>query len=105
MVHLSGIYLLRLKGQEISEETQVESAFLHQIMERNEEVESAETPEEILQINRENKATISELVGKLAAAFKTEDLSAAKNILIRMKYFVSIEQQIKDIIRKMGIVE
>lgn len=96
--------MLGLKGYELPEKTDIESTFLHEIMERNEEVENADTPDEILRLEKENKAILAELQHKLNEALKTDDHDAAIKVLVRMKYFISIEEQIKSVIRNMNIV-
>lgn len=97
--------MLNLKGLELEEKTQLESKFLIEIMERNEEVENASTPEEILEIEKNNKGILAALQKELNESFKNEDLAAAKSILIKMKYYDSINNQIKSIIRRMNIVK
>ncbi|XP_077298508.1 iron-sulfur cluster co-chaperone protein HscB-like protein, mitochondrial [Arctopsyche grandis] len=99
-----GTYILQLKGHELPEKTDLESGFLHEIMERNEEVECADTPEEILRIEREIKSILVRLQNELNDALITDDFSAAIKTLVQMKYYISIEDQIKNVIRSMNIV-
>ncbi|CAG9791518.1 unnamed protein product [Diatraea saccharalis] len=99
-----GIYMLKLRGQEIPENSEVgDQAFLMEIMEKNEEVENAETDEEIMKLNKENKAKISDLQKLVSRAFFDGDMKRVKKLLIRMKYYTSIDQQIQAMIRRKGI--
>lgn len=97
--------MLSLKGYELPEKTDLESTFLHEIMERNEEVENADSPDEILRLEQENKIILTELQDKLNNALKIDDNDAAIKVLVRMKYYISIEEQIKNVIRNMRIVK
>ncbi|XP_013189578.2 iron-sulfur cluster co-chaperone protein HscB [Amyelois transitella] len=99
-----GIYMLKLKGKSIPETTEVDNAFLMEIMEKNEEVENAETEEEIMKLNQENKAVINDLQKKVSAAFFEGDLEKVVKLLSEMKYYTSIDSQIQGMIRNKGII-
>ncbi|RVE46901.1 hypothetical protein evm_008462 [Chilo suppressalis] len=100
-----GIYMLKLRGQEMPENSEIgDQAFLMDIMEKNEEVENAETDEEIVRLNKENKAIINELQKSISRAFFDGDLNTVTKLLIRMKYYTSIDNQIQSIIRRKGII-
>ncbi|KAL0818336.1 hypothetical protein ABMA28_008815 [Loxostege sticticalis] len=99
-----GIYMLKLRGKEIPENTEVDQGFLMKIMEKNEEVENAETEEEIMKLNKENKAMIKDLQKKLSTAFFDGDLKRVTKLLSIMKYYTSIDSQIQAAIRSKGII-
>ncbi|CAG5047741.1 unnamed protein product [Parnassius apollo] len=99
-----GIYMLHLRGKEIPENTEIDQQFLMMIMEKNEEVENAETEEEIMKLNKENKAIIKELQKKLSKAFFDGDLKIVTKLLSQMKYYTSIDNQIQTVIRNKGII-
>ncbi|XP_063628830.1 iron-sulfur cluster co-chaperone protein HscB [Cydia splendana] len=100
-----GIYMLRLSGKEIPEETEVkDQAFLMMIMEKNEEVENAETEEEIMKLNKENKELMNQLQKQVSQAFNDGDLKLVLKLLSQMKYYTSIDQQIRNLIRSKGII-
>ncbi|XP_045770354.1 trypsin, alkaline C-like [Maniola jurtina] len=82
-----GVYMLRLRGKEIPENTEADQEFLMKIMEKNEEVEEANTEEEIMKLNRENKAIIQDLQKKLSRAFFDGDLKRVTKLLTYMKYY------------------
>lgn len=96
--------MLKLRGKEIPENTEVDHEFLMQIMEKNEEVENAETEEEIMNLNKENKAVIKELQKQLSTAFFDGDMKRVTKLLSRMKYYTSIDSQIQAAIRSKGII-
>ncbi|XP_047538040.1 iron-sulfur cluster co-chaperone protein HscB isoform X2 [Vanessa atalanta] len=98
-----GIYMLRLRGKEIPENTQLDQEFLFKIMEKNEEVENADTEEEIMRLNKENKAVIKDLQKQLSIAFFDGDLKRVLHLLSHMKYYASIDNQIQAAIRNKGI--
>ncbi|PZC80616.1 hypothetical protein B5X24_HaOG214183 [Helicoverpa armigera] len=99
-----GIYMLRLRGKEIPENTEVDQAFLMQIMEKNEEVENAETEEEIMALNAENKKQIKTLQKQVSTAFFDGDMKRVIRLLGVMKYYTSIDNQIQSSIRNKGII-
>ncbi|XP_064074259.1 iron-sulfur cluster co-chaperone protein HscB [Vanessa tameamea] len=98
-----GIYMLRLRGKEIPENTQLDQEFLFKIMEKNEEVENADTEEEIMRLDKENKAVIKDLQKQLSTAFFDGDLKRVLHLLSHMKYYTSIDNQIQTAIRNKGI--
>lgn len=94
-----------MRGKEIPEETEVnDQAFLMMIMEKNEEVENAETAEDILNLNMENKELINKLQKDVSQAFYDGDLQLVIKLLSQMKYYTSIDQQIQNLIRSKGII-
>ncbi|GLV36783.1 Heat shock protein cognate 20 [Carabus blaptoides fortunei] len=101
-----GLHLLSLKGETINEsDKNDDKEFLLEIMELNEEVEEANTPEELLNLNKKNRQVLVEITQELSKAFKTDNIFEAKKVLIRMKYYTSIATQINSILREKGIVE
>ena len=100
----TGIYMLHLRGKEIPENTQIDQTFLMEIMEKNEEVENADTEEEIMKLNKENKQVIKTLQKQLSIAFFDGDLKKVTHLLGRMKYYTSIDSQIQTAIRNTGII-
>lgn len=99
-----GIYMLRLRGKDIPENTEVDQEFLMQIMEKNEEVENAETEEEIMALNKENKSKIKNLQKQVSNAFFDGDIKRVIKLLSVMKYYTSIDNQIQASIRSKGII-
>lgn len=96
--------MLQLRGKDIPEKTEVDQKFLMKIMEKNEEVESAETEEEIMNLNEENKNKIQSLQKQLSTAFFEGDLKRVTKLLTQLKYYTSIDNQIQSVIRSKGII-
>ncbi|XP_022115068.1 iron-sulfur cluster co-chaperone protein HscB [Pieris rapae] len=99
-----GIYMLKLKGKQIDENLETDPAFLMEIMEKNEEVENAETEAEIMKLNKEIKSIIQDLQKKLSTAFFDGDMKKVMKLLGQMKYYSSIYNQIQNSIRTKGII-
>ncbi|XP_027627389.1 iron-sulfur cluster co-chaperone protein HscB, mitochondrial isoform X2 [Tupaia chinensis] len=76
-----GLYLLKLRGIEISEGTdfEMDGQFLLEIMEINEKLAEAQ-----------NEAAMEEIESTV-----TDDFKKAKEILTKMRYFSNIEEKIK----------
>ncbi|KAI5638731.1 dnaJ domain-containing protein [Phthorimaea operculella] len=94
-----GIYMLRLRGKDLPEKTEVDQDFLMDIMEKNEEVENAKTEQEIMELNQENKIKIKELQKQVSQAFFDGDMKRVIRLLGFMKYYTSIDSQIQNVIR------
>ncbi|KAJ2940154.1 hypothetical protein O0L34_g11719 [Tuta absoluta] len=99
-----GIYMLNLRGKDLPEKTEVDQEFLMDIMEKNEEVEKAETEQQIMELNQENKMKIKELQKQVSQAFFDGDMKRVIRLLGFMKYYTSIDSQIKSVIRSKGII-
>ncbi|XP_075216096.1 iron-sulfur cluster co-chaperone protein HscB-like protein, mitochondrial [Lycorma delicatula] len=98
-----GLYLLKLKGNVGGEEmVQMDSTFLMEIMEKNEEVEATFDSEKINELYKVNKETINSLIGNLSKAFNEDDIAAAREILTKLKYYSSIDTKIKQMKEKLG---
>ncbi|CAK9830857.1 Iron-sulfur cluster co-chaperone protein HscB [Anthophora retusa] len=102
-----GLYMLKLNGITISEETDnVHAEFLMEIMEKNEEIEDAGDDEEkIKKLMQKNETVLNSLTMKIANAFKQNDIKEAEVLLIQMKYYDSINSKLKKLKHDLGIVE
>ncbi|EFN89606.1 iron-sulfur cluster co-chaperone protein HscB, mitochondrial [Harpegnathos saltator] len=102
-----GLYMLQLKGVSIPEETtSLNPEFLMEIMERNEEIESAiEDKNKILELAKKSKEELDTLSRQVAEAFHKEDIEAATEMLTRMKYYDSINNRLKKLKHDLGIIE
>lgn len=96
--------MLRLRGLEIPEKTELDNDFLMEIMEINEQVEEAETEDDILKLNKKNQHMINELQRQLSGAFFDGDMKRVLQLLTRLKYYTSIDNQIQSVIRSKGII-
>lgn len=102
-----GLYMLQLKGISIPEgTTNLNPEFLMEIMEHNEEIENAMgDKDKILKLAKESKKVLDTLSKKVAEAFNKEDIETATKILIKMKYYDSIDNRLKRLKHDLGIVE
>nr|XP_057927199.1 iron-sulfur cluster co-chaperone protein HscB [Doryrhamphus excisus] len=93
-----GLYMLELKGMRIDEGTDsgADAEFLMELMEINEALEEARTPEEADKISRDTKGKLLGLTEKIDAALRAGELQAAKALLAQMKYFSNIEEKVKE---------
>lgn len=102
-----GLYILKLNNITIPEEIDSKNAeFLMEIMEENEKIESAlKDHEKIKKLVKENESMLNNLSMKVSDAFLDNDVEKAKMLLIRMKYYGSIQVRLKQLKHDLGIVE
>ncbi|KAH0956569.1 hypothetical protein HN011_003821 [Eciton burchellii] len=102
-----GLYMLQLEGISIPEgTTNLNPDFLMEIMERNEEIENAMgDKDKILKLTKKSKELLDILSKQVAEAFSKEDIKTATMILIKMKYYNSIDNRLKKLKHDLGIVE
>ncbi|XP_011298586.1 iron-sulfur cluster co-chaperone protein HscB, mitochondrial isoform X1 [Fopius arisanus] len=102
-----GIYLLKLKNLTIPEgTTSLDPMFLMEIMERNEEVQdAANNKDKIKKLVVKNHTILEELSRKASEAFHNNELEEAKKILVKMKYYASLDERLKKIKQDLGIVD
>jgi len=102
-----GMYMLQLKGISIPEgTTSLNPEFLIEIMERNEEIENAiKDNDKVLKLAKESKELLNTMSKQVAQAFDKEDIETATRILIKMKYYDTIDNKLKKLKHDLGIVE
>lgn len=89
-------YMLELHDVHVPEEnTSDDPELLLDIMEKNEDVENCETKEELNEVLEEMQETISKMYEIFENYLKDENLEHSRNILIKMRYYTSIENNIK----------
>ncbi|XP_077996342.1 iron-sulfur cluster co-chaperone protein HscB-like [Glandiceps talaboti] len=92
-----GLYMLELKGMSIEEDDSVvDKEFLFEIMEMNEQIADTQNTKDLLQLEEVNRGRLDQLVQSLSNAFRNDNYVKAKEILRKMKYFVNIEDKIKE---------
>lgn len=98
-------YLLQMNGVPIPEDNSVlDAEFLMEMMEKNEEIEEAESEDLLLEYLQKNQEEIKDLLPELEDAFTTGYFEQAVRTLIRMRYLYSIENSIKTKGQKLGFV-
>ena len=97
--------MLQLNGITIGEEnTSVDKAFLMEMMERNEEVESANTKRQLADLLTRVQRDRFKCVQALEASLGGNDLEKAKANVITLRYLISLENSIKDRGHDLGFV-
>ncbi|XP_059920637.1 iron-sulfur cluster co-chaperone protein HscB isoform X2 [Gadus macrocephalus] len=98
-----GLYMLELEGMALEEgsDSGADPSFLMELMELNEAVEDAQTPEEADRIGRDTKVKLEELTDQIDGALNRGEHEAAKALLIRMKYFATVEEKVKEQLSKL----
>ncbi|XP_028312699.1 iron-sulfur cluster co-chaperone protein HscB isoform X1 [Gouania willdenowi] len=93
-----GLYMLELEGMGIDEGTEsgADSDFLMELMEINEALHEAQTPDEASKIGHDMKARLVELTEQIDTALQKGELQAAKALLAQMKYYTNIEEKVKE---------
>lgn len=67
-----------------------------EVMEAQEAVEEAQREEEVEALKGENAVRIGEAEEKMGVAFEKGDVEAAKKECLRLKYWVSLEQVLRN---------
>ncbi|XP_049434035.1 iron-sulfur cluster co-chaperone protein HscB [Epinephelus fuscoguttatus] len=93
-----GLYMLELEGMRIDDGTDsgADSEFLMELMEINEALDEAQTPEEANKIGQDTKGKLAVLTEEIDAALLKGELQAAKVLLAQMKYYANIEEKVKE---------
>ncbi|XP_045390331.1 iron-sulfur cluster co-chaperone protein HscB isoform X1 [Lemur catta] len=92
-----GLYLLKLRGIQISEGTdyEMDRQFLMEIMEINEKLAEAQSEAAMKEIESIVRAKQKECTDNVSRAFEQDDFEGAKEILTKMRYFSNVEEKIK----------
>lgn len=100
-----GLYMLDIKGVSIDDDSgKMDKAFLLDVLEKNEEVENIKDEEALQKLLQSNSNEITKYIKSASNAFKANNLEMAREVLMKMKYFVNIENEIKKKKSEMGIV-
>ena len=104
-----GVYLLSINGAEIEEGTNPDlgNDFLMELMELNEEVDSAREAAEVEKLMKKVERVVGSMERELSEAFSggcfaasstytAVDLSEAKLILEKMKFFINFQEKLRD---------
>lgn len=95
--------MLEICGAPLQEnEIQMDPEFLMEIMELNEEIVELESESLLMEIYEENQMILKELIKKVSDAFQADNFSEAKTVLARMKYYVNIDEKVKDALQHHG---
>ncbi|KAF2463012.1 Co-chaperone Hsc20 [Lindgomyces ingoldianus] len=87
-------YLLSLRGIDVHEDetAKVEDPeLLMEVLETREQIEEAETEEDLVGMKTDNERRIGESVKVLEGAFERDDVDRAKSEAVRLRYWVNIK--------------
>lgn len=90
-------YLLSLRGVDVAEDETLkieEPDLLMLVLEAREEIEDAESEEDLVEPRKVNDERIRESEEALDKAFSTDDIEAAKKEAVRMRYWVNIKDSL-----------
>ena len=68
-----------------------------EVMEINEEIMDADTPDSLQPIQMSNDVNIKQCVSEISKAFSSDNIEKAKEWTIKLKYFSNINDKIIDI--------
>lgn len=99
--YIRGLYLLELNGLTIDEKDTLMDApeFLEGMWALRESIEGASASGDTIalqQLQTTNTVNLDKVSDEVGACFESADYAAAKEGLARMKYFVNIEELLKD---------
>lgn len=93
------LYILNLHGLAIDEDSRdMSGEFLMEVLELNERIGEGST-EDIKEIEKEINSKIDSCVALLGEAFSQKNYAKARDIAIRMKYYVNVESKVKTFYR------
>ena len=74
----------------------METEFLADMMELNEQVLEAGSASQLAELQQTNTAVLNKLFVQLSIAFKQKQLPQAKMILTKAKYYNTVDEKIKE---------
>ncbi|TQV96824.1 co-chaperone protein HscB [Cordyceps javanica] len=90
-------YLLALRGVDVAGDERMrldEPALLATVLEAREDIEDARDEADLAAVRAANEARIADGEEALEAAFRRDDVDAAKNEAVRMRYWVNIRESL-----------
>lgn len=95
-----GLYMLRLSEDKLEHETQIAASdFLGEILEVNEAISEADSPDDVAVVGAENQRKMDDLVSRISAAFKQSDHAEARELLLRLKYYSNVAEKVKNVLQ------
>ncbi|TIB29800.1 hypothetical protein E3P86_03616 [Wallemia ichthyophaga] len=91
------VYLLELNGIEIAESDSIhDSTLLMDMLELREQLEDAQSEEEVTQLRHDNGQSIQQTTHLISQAFENNDLESAKNLTIKLRYLCNLDVAARD---------
>lgn len=92
-------YLLHLHGVDLTDESikhELDPELLLEVMEERERLAEAEEGEQLKAIAEENQARMDTTLDDISIAFKNSDIVAARDAIIRLKYWSSLHHALEE---------
>lgn len=92
-------YLLSLRGIDVAEDETAkveDQELLMQVLESQEEIESAESEKDLEPLKETNDERLEQCVRTLEKAFEGDDIETAKREAVRLRYWTNIRDGIRD---------
>jgi molecular chaperone HscB len=77
-------------------EAEGDEEMLMDVMEAREAAEEATSDEEVEKLRAENRVKMEKVIGTLSKAFEDDDLEKAKKEVVRLGYWVSVEDRLRE---------
>ncbi|KAL1604116.1 molecular chaperone [Paraconiothyrium brasiliense] len=90
-------YLLSLRGIEVAEDETAkvdDPELLMEVLDAREQIEEAESEEDLVEMKRENEARIASSVKVLEEAFARDDVQGAKSEAVKLRYWINIKESL-----------
>ncbi|CAI6332098.1 unnamed protein product [Periconia digitata] len=90
-------YLLSLRGIEVAEDetAKVEDPdLLMEVLETREEIEEAQSEEDLVQMKTKNEERVEKSVKVLEEAFEKDDMDTAKSEAVKLRYWINIKESL-----------
>ncbi|KAF1959183.1 Co-chaperone Hsc20 [Byssothecium circinans] len=90
-------YLLSLRGIEVAEDETAkvdDPKLLMEVLEAREQIEEAESEEDLVEMKAENEGRIEKSVKLLEEAFAKDDIEGAKSEAVKLRYWINIKDSL-----------
>jgi molecular chaperone HscB len=90
-------YLLSLRGVEVAEDETAkvdDPELLMEVLEAREQIEEAESEEDLVEMKEENDERIQASVKVLEEAFEKDDVTTAKSEAVKLRYWINIKESL-----------
>ncbi|OWF47933.1 iron-sulfur cluster co-chaperone protein HscB, mitochondrial-like [Mizuhopecten yessoensis] len=95
------LYLLELNNLPVEEaNSDVDPDFLMEVMEINEELAEVDSPEALQGMQTENDQRVKDCFLEISKAFQDGNMVLAKEHVIKLTYYINVEEKIKETHRK-----
>lgn len=101
-----GVYLLKLHGLSIEDDkVDIKQDFLFEIMEKNEDVEKIQDSSSLKKEISLNNKMQEQVLNEVMTAFQDQDFSKARLNIAKLKYYVNIDEKLREKKSTLGVVD